>query len=147
MPDPYHLVGIMAGIYNDGKYLMMIRGENESEGPGDLSFVSGKTEIGPERDNPLEETVHREVMEEVGVTVTDLVYVDSRAFTLSRGPNLLLAEFLCRWDSGTAHAADPDEVESVAWMTPEEVQNHPKSPPWTVATMAAMEAKRIELGW
>jgi hypothetical protein len=38
----------MAGIYNDGNYLMMIRGENESEGPGDLSFVSGKTEIGPE---------------------------------------------------------------------------------------------------
>jgi len=63
------------------------------------------------------------------------------------GPNLLLAEFLCRWESGIAYAADPDEVESVAWMTPEEVQDHPKSPPWTVATRAAMEAKRIELGW
>jgi NADH pyrophosphatase NudC (nudix superfamily) len=147
MPDPHHLVGIMAGIYHDGKYLMMIRGENESEGPGDLSFVSGKTELGMHRDNPLEETVHRETMEEVGITVTDLVYVRSHAFTLSRGPNLLLAEFLCRWDSGTAHPADPEEVESVAWMTPEEVENHPKSPSWTIATLAAMEAKRIELGW
>ena len=84
----------MARIYNDGKYLRMVHGENESEGPGDLSFVSGKTEIRPERDNPPEETAHREIMEEVGITVTDLVYLRSRAFTLSRGPNLLLAEFL-----------------------------------------------------
>jgi hypothetical protein len=42
MPDPFHVLGIMAGIYHDGKYLMMVRSENNSEGPGDLSFVSGK---------------------------------------------------------------------------------------------------------
>ena len=84
----------MAGIYNDGKYLMMVLGENESKGPGDLSFVSTKTEIGPERHNPLEETAHREITEEVGITFTDLVYGGSRIFTLIRGPNLLLAEFL-----------------------------------------------------
>ena len=115
----------MAGIYNDGKYLMMVRSENESEGPGDLSFVSSKTEIGAERYNPLEETAHREIMKEVGITVPDLVYVCSRTFTLSRGPNLFLAEFLWRWEPGIAYAADPDEVESVAWMTPEEVQDTP----------------------
>ena len=147
MPDPLHIVGIMVGIYHDGKYLMMIRSENDSEGAGDLSFVSGKTDLGPERDNPLEDTVHREVMEEVGITVTDLVYVRSRAFTLTRGAPILMAEFICKWHSGTAHIADPEEVESVVWLTPNEVRNHPKSPGWTVDTMAAMEAKRIELGW
>jgi 8-oxo-dGTP diphosphatase len=137
----------MAGIYHDGKYLMMILSEDDSEAPGALTFVSGSTEIGPERDDALEDTLHREVMEEVGVTVTDLVYVRNRAYTLTRGVPVVLTEFLCRWDSGTAHVADPGEVESVAWMTVSEVNSHPKLAAWTTDAMAAMEAKRIELGW
>ncbi|NQW17585.1 MAG: NUDIX domain-containing protein [Chloroflexi bacterium] len=147
MTDPLHLVGIMAGIYHNGKYLMMVRAEVESEAPMTLSFVSGSTEVGPERDDVLEDTLHREVMEEVGVTVVDLVYVRSRAFTLTRGVPVIIAEFICKWDAGTARVADPNEVESVAWMTVAEVNSHPKSPSWTIDSMAAMEAKRIELGW
>jgi 8-oxo-dGTP diphosphatase len=86
-------------------------------------------------------------MEEAGVAVSTLVYVRSRTFPLTRGVTILIAEFLCKWKSGAAHIADPEEVESVAWMTPDEIRNYLKSPAWTVDTLAAMEAKRIELGW
>jgi NAD+ diphosphatase len=77
--------------------------------PGVYSTIAGFVEPG----ESLEEAVHREVMEEVGVRITDLRYFGSQPWPF---PHSLMIGFVARWQSGEIYV-DPSEIEDAQWFT------------------------------
>lgn len=80
---------------------------------GMYSTVAGYVEPG----ESLEETVHREIREEVGVEVRDLRYFGSQPWPF---PHSLMVGFTARWASGDIRV-DGVEIEDARWFTPEEL--------------------------
>lgn len=127
-----YIVNVEAFISDGERYLMLIRSEQEEHAPGTLSVPGGKVEDSAPQGDILEQTVRREIMEEVGIEVEEeLHYVESKLFSLPSGIHVIDIVFLCRYRSGTPRIADSAEVAEIAWMRPDEVLAHPKTPPWT----------------
>lgn len=142
----WYIVNVEGAVVKDGRYLMVVRGEQEYA-PGGINFPGGKVEGAGTADNVLEDTLRREILEEVGLEVHDeMVYVRSSAF-VAEGDPVVDVVFLCHWASGEAVAADPAEVASVRWMTAAEAIAHPETPSWTRHSLRLAEQKRIERGW
>jgi len=141
-----YIVNVEGAIVKDGCYLMVVRGEEEYA-PGGLNFPGGKVEGVANADDVLEETLRREISEEVGLEVhAEMAYLRSSAF-VAEGDPVVDVVFLCRWKSGEAHAADPAEVAAVRWMTLAEAIAHPETPPWTRLALELAEKVRRERGW
>ena len=70
----------------------------------------------------LEETVHREIREEVGVEVTDIRYFSSQPWPF---PNSLMLGFTAQWASGEIKV-DGVEIADAQWFTHDEL---PMIPP------------------
>ena len=70
----------------------------------------------------VEETVHREVFEEVGVRVSDLRYFDSQPWPF---PGQLMLGFHATWREGSI-LVDPNEIEHADWFTEDDM---PPIPP------------------
>ncbi len=141
-----YIVNVEGAIVKDSRYLMVVRGEEEYA-PGGLSFPGGKVEGAGNADSVLEETLRREIAEEVGLEVhAEMAYVRSSAF-VAEGDPVVDIVFLCRWKSGTAIAVDPAEVAAVRWMTTAEAIAHPDAPPWTRISLELAEKARLERGW
>ena len=78
------------------------------------SLVAGFAEIG----ESLEQTVAREVMEEVGLRVRDLRFVGSQPWSFS---DSLLVGFFCEVEGGKDIVVDHAELKEAAWFAPEEM--------------------------
>ena len=76
---------------------------------GMYSALAGFVEAG----ESLEECVHREVQEEVGVTVTDLRYFGSQSWPF---PHSLMVAYTARWVSGEI-VPQPGEIEDAQWFS------------------------------
>ena len=76
---------------------------------GVYSTVAGFVEPG----ESLEDTVHREIREEVGVEVTDVRYFGSQPWPF---PHSLMIGFTARWKSGDIRV-DGKEIEDARWFT------------------------------
>ncbi|MEM7064751.1 MAG: NAD(+) diphosphatase [Cyanobacteria bacterium P01_B01_bin.77] len=76
---------------------------------GMYSVLAGFVEPG----ESLEETVAREVREEVGIEIQDIRYFGSQPWPF---PNSLMLGFTARYASGDI-VIDPVEIESAAWFT------------------------------
>lgn len=141
-----YIVNVEGAVVKDGQYLMVARAEEEYA-PGGLNFPGGKVEEAGSADDVLEETLRREIAEEVGLEVhAEMAYLRSSAF-VAEGDRVVDVVFLCRWKSGEAVAADPAEVAAVRWMTAAEAIAHPETPPWTRLALALAEKVRLERGW
>ncbi len=147
MSLPHFVVNTQGFVVQNGRYLMIVRGEQEDQAPGMLSAPGGKVEPGEDGDDVVEETLRREILEETGVTVGETAYIRSNRFTLDTGEPVVDIAFLCQFQSGEAHIADPDEVAEVLWLTAQEIDSHPKSPPWTRSDAKQAEELRVRLGW
>ena len=147
MPDPLHIANTQGLVVRDGRFLMIVRGESEAHAPGALSPPGGKVEHGEDATAVLEDTMRRELLQETGVSIGEMAYIRSRRFTTDRGTPVVDSAFLCQYQGGEAYAADPDEVAGVEWLTAEEIAAHPRTQPWTLATVHAAEALRLKLGW
>jgi NAD+ diphosphatase len=75
---------------------------------GVYSTLAGFVEAG----ESLEECVHREIREEVGVAVTNLRYFGSQPHPF---PNSLMVGFVADWAEGEIRI-DPDEIEDARWF-------------------------------
>jgi len=138
-----YIVNVEGAIVKDGQYLMIVRGEEEYA-PGGLNFPGGKVEGAGNLDDILEETLRREIAEEVNLEVHDeMDYVRSSAFVADGDP-VVDVVFLCRYKAGTAVAA---EVAAVRWMTAAEAIAHPETPPWTRLSLALAEQMRQAREW
>jgi len=140
-----YIVNVEGAIVKDGRYLMIVRGEEEYA-PGGLNFPGGKVEGANSLDGILEETLRREIAEEVGLEVhAEMAYVRSSAF-IAQGYPVVDVVFLCRYKAGTAVAADPGEIAAVRWMTAAEAIAHPETPPWTRLSLELAEQIRQARG-
>ena len=70
----------------------------------------------------LEDTVHREVFEEVGVRVRNIRYFGSQPWPF---PNSLMLGFVAEYDGGEI-SVDGEEVVDAGWFAPDEL---PMTPP------------------
>jgi ADP-ribose pyrophosphatase YjhB (NUDIX family) len=150
MVQPYwYIVNVEAAILDqDGRYLMIVRGKEESHAPGVLTLVGGKVESAGNTGEILEATLRREVREEVAVEIhDDIAYLESNAFVADDGDPVVDIVFLCRYAGGTPAIGDPGEVAAVRWMTPAEILAHPLTPPWTRASIERAERVRLAEGW
>lgn len=75
---------------------------------GTYSALAGFVEAG----ETIEECVHRETLEEVGVQVSDLRYYGSQSWPF---PNSLMIAFTARWVSGDI-VPQPGEIEDAQWF-------------------------------
>ena len=147
MEANWYIVNVEGAVIKDGRYLMIIRGEEEEHAAGMLAFPGGKVENNEMASRVLEETLRRELREEVDIEVDDeIVYVDSGSFVADDEP-VVDVVFLCRYRNGEPKACDPQEVAAVQWMTLEEISAHPKSPPWMDPVIKRVENSRVEKGW
>lgn len=148
MSEIYFIVNIEGAIWHEGRYLTIIRGPEETHAAGTLSFVGGKIEADlPQEDTIFENTLRREIREEVGLEIEQPTYVESRMFSASDGDAVINIVFICRYQSGTVTISDPGEVAGFEWLTPAEIRAHPRTPPWVQDYLGSVERVRKQLGW
>lgn len=139
------IVNVEGAIFNEGKWLVIRRSQKEAHAGGLLSLVGGKVDVeGPSADL-LEKTVRREIFEEVGIEVKEaLTYVHNTSFVSDTGEPVIDIVFLCDYKSGTPFTKSPDEVDSVDWMTAEEIMGNPQAPSYLKESIKRAEAlKRL----
>ena len=78
------------------------------------ALVAGFTEIG----EPLEDTVRREVMEEVGLSVKNLRFYKSQPWSFT---DTLLVGFWCEVDGDPTIAVDHSELKEARWFARDEI--------------------------
>jgi len=139
-----YIVNVEGAIVRGDQYLMIIRGQGETHAGGTVSFVGGKVETTQSGVDVLEEELRSEIMEEVGVQVSEMVYVQSSHFIVG-DDRVVDIVFLCRYETGEPRIADITEVEQILWLKASEVVNHVLCPPWTKSAMQRVEALRQRL--
>lgn len=123
------IVNVEGAILKEGKWLIIERSKKEDHAGGLFSLVGGKVELEGNSSDILERTLKREIMEEVGIEITDNIkYVHSTSFVTDRSQHVVDIVFLCEYSSGEAFAKCPDEVESIMWLSSEEVYTHSNAP-------------------
>ncbi|MBQ4416594.1 MAG: NUDIX domain-containing protein, partial [Butyrivibrio sp.] len=81
-------------------------------------LVAGFNEIG----ETLEETVSREVMEEVGLRVKNIRYYKSQPWAVAGD---ILAGYFCDVDGDPSIRIDEQELKEAAWVRREDVDGQP----------------------
>lgn len=104
--------GVIVAL-TDGNRLLLTKYAHR---PGTVNYalVAGFTEIG----ETLEETVQREVMEEVGLKVKNIRYYKSQPWSFS---STLLCGFFCEVDGSTDITLDTEELALAEWFEREEI--------------------------
>ena len=77
------------------------------------ALIAGFMEVG----ETVEEAVHREVKEEVGIEVTDLKYFGSQSWPF---PNSLMLAYTCKYKSGEVKV-DNHEILEANWFSKDEI--------------------------
>jgi 8-oxo-dGTP pyrophosphatase MutT (NUDIX family) len=148
MSRPAFVVVVHGAIVRDGRYLMIVRALDEEQAPGALGFPGGKVERTDGPDQVLEQTLRREVAEEVGLEIAqETFYLESAAFTMDTGEPAVSVVFLCQYRGTGEPVSESDEVDSASWMTPSEVVADPRAPEWMPATIERAERLRGQVGW
>ena len=106
---------IMCLVWREGQVLLA---RSPHYVPGVYSALAGFVEAG----ESLEQCLHREVLEEVGVRVDDLRYYGSQSWPF---PHSLMIAYTARWVSGEIVKQD-DEIEDANWYALDAL---PKIPP------------------
>lgn len=112
---PRIVPAVIVGV-TDGDRLLMTR--YAGRGIPFYALIAGFTEIG----ETLEETVAREVMEEVGLKVRNIRYYKSQPWAIADD---ILAGFYCDVDGDTTIRLDTSELKEGVWMKREEVVLQP----------------------
>ncbi len=143
MMDFGYVVNVEGAVVDARRYLMIVRGDQETHAAGTLSLPGGKLEYREAQNDVLEQTLRRELREEVGIEVDDdMEYVESKFFVADDGAPVVDVVFLCRYLAGTPAIGDPGEIAALQWMTAEEVLQHPRTPAWTHRSVRLAEQKR-----
>jgi len=114
---PRIVPAVIVGGLNGNKLLVT----RYADRPGLVRYnalIAGFTEIG----ETLEETVAREVMEEVGLRVKNIRYYKSQPWGFADD---ILAGFFCDLDGDDTLKVDYDELKVAFWLTPEDLELQP----------------------
>ena len=128
-----HEVAVTAIVVKEGKYLITKRSSNKKRFPGRWTVPGGKLEtddyIHLQREtndywyNVLEKVLRREVQEEVGITITNIIYVTSLATVHADGYPSLVISCMADYESGDI-TLQKDETDEYAWITSAEAKNY-----------------------
>ena len=113
---PRIMPAVIVGITNGDKMLIT----KYKTGYQHNALVAGFTEIG----ETLEETVKREVMEETGLTVTNIRYYKSQPWGIA---NDILAGFFCDVCGDTEIHMDENELKYAQWIERDDIMLQPDS--------------------
>jgi 8-oxo-dGTP diphosphatase len=121
------------------------RSEKEDHAPGIFSMIGGKVENAQNNNNVLEETLKREILEEVGVHIyDDIYYIKSSSFIADFGSHVIDVVFLCRYKDGEPQVMDPEELSAVTWMTIDEILANKNIPEYTKESLKLAEHMRLK---
>ena len=107
---------VIIGILNQKKDKILIT--KYRTGYSHSALVAGFTEFG----ETLEQTVEREVMEEVGLKVKNIRYYKSQPWALAQD---ILAGFFCEVDGDETIKMDESELKYAEWVSRDEVELQP----------------------
>jgi NAD+ diphosphatase len=107
---------VIIGILNQKKDKILIT--KYRTGYAHSALVAGFTEFG----ETLEQTVEREVMEEVGLKVKNISYYKSQPWALAQD---ILAGFFCEVDGDETIKMDENELKYAEWVSRDEVELQP----------------------
>lgn len=140
------VVNVEVYLHRDGRWLLIRRGAEEAHAPGTLAGPGGKVELPADAEpglDILETTGAREVLEEVGVRVSTLSYVESVYFRSDSGNPVVNVVFAGPMPDGEQpYIASVDEVAGLEWLTCEEALAD--CPPWTERALRKAERLRID---
>lgn len=105
----------MGVIEKKGKFLIAQRSFKEIQAPGLWSLPGGKVELYKEEPDILEKTLRREIKEEVGIVIKNILYLRSWSFIRVDNLNVVCILFVCQWKSGKAKAIE-DSID-VKWIS------------------------------
>ena len=142
-----YTVNVEGAVCSNSRYLLIVRGGEESHAAGLLSLIGGKVDEATPSGNVLESTLVREIQEEVGITIENPVYVHSTHFLTGDGDQVIDVVFLCHYVAAEPRIDDPGEVAEIVWLSAQQVQEHPDAPVWTRDSIQRAEELRIRLGW
>ncbi|MBM5571528.1 MULTISPECIES: NAD(+) diphosphatase [Deefgea] len=94
-----------------GREMLLARSPHFREGM--YSAIAGFVEPG----ESLEQCAHREVLEEVGVTITNLRWFESQSWAF---PHSLMLAFFADYVAGEI-VCQPDEIEDARWFSPDDL--------------------------
>ena len=101
------------------------------------ALVAGFTEIG----ETLEETVEREVMEEIGLKVTNVRYYKSQPWGIASD---ILVGFYCDVVGDTTITMDESELKYAEWVSPSDIELQPLDYSLTNEMMSLFKEKGYE---
>ena len=104
---------IIVAIRNEDKLLMAKHSYHDNIR---YALIAGFVELG----ESIEEAVHREVAEEVGVKIKNLKYQKSQSWPF---PNSLMLAFTAEYDSGDIKV-DGDEILKADWFSKDEITRY-----------------------
>ena len=115
MEFPKICPAVIIGVINGNRILMSKYAGREYK---KYALLAGFTEIG----ETLEETVSREVMEEVGLKVKNITYYKNQPWAFS---DTLLVGFFCELDGSDQVKLDENELALAQWFEREEIPVEP----------------------
>lgn len=128
-----HEVAVTAIVVKDNKYLITRRSRNKKRFPGMWTVPGGKMETSDylklPRDtefywyNVLEQTLRREIKEEVGIDIDNIEYVTSLATVHADGSPSLVISCMADYVKGNVEL-DPEESDKYAWINLEDAKNY-----------------------
>lgn len=140
-----YIINVEGAIYNDDQWLIIKRSEQEEYAPGILSHVGGKVESTIAESDVLEKSLRREILEEVGIEVKDVMhYLDSSTF-FAGDECVVDIVFLCEYSSGTATCKSIQEVSEVKWVNSEDILRDESATPWLKRSLQLAVDKRQQL--
>ena len=134
---PRILPAVIIGV-TDGDRILMTKYAGRSY--TFYALVAGFNEIG----ETLEETVAREVMEEVGLKVKNIRYYKSQPWGIVDD---LLAGFYCDVDGSTEIKLDRNELKEAVWVERKDVEGQPHDLSLTNEMMVVFREGREPLGY
>ncbi len=114
---PHIAPAVIVAVKRDGRLLLA---RNRRHRAGMYTVLAGFVEAG----ETLEETVRREIKEEVGIEVMNIRYFGSQPWPF---PNSLMVGFTADYAGGEFIFED-DDIEDAAWYTAENLPTLPSSP-------------------
>ena len=118
-------VGIGIFVIKEGKFLALQR--QGSHGPGTWSVPGGHQEFG----ETFEATAHREIAEEVGLTIKNIRFgAITNDFFEAEQKHYVTIWLLSDWASGEASIKEPEKCLALRWVTFDELPQ-PFFAPWS----------------
>lgn len=116
---PLHVIYVDAWIKKGDRYLLAKRSSKDDQSAGKWAAPGGKVEM--ELENFIvENSLKRELREEVGVEVENFRFLNSRSFIRSSGHHVVCLSFMVDYVSG--EAAPLEDQDEVRWVTMEEME-------------------------